>query len=166
MTWIFGSFQVTPCALTSCHAVIGKQGDDSASGQSGPHRCITRRRSRDENHVVRFRQCRESESSVRRAADQCVSDGTACKEVQTLAPPGSQKKIWEEVFSLSICLSIYHSTNNKLWALFENKMRGIFFYKQVIFFRSLSVIMFLDGSTRLYNKQNSRLNFFFSRLTW
>ena len=34
MTWIFGSFLVTPCALTSCHVVISKQ--DSASGQSGP----------------------------------------------------------------------------------------------------------------------------------
>ena len=36
MTWIFGSFLVTPCALTSCHVVISKQGDDSGSGQSGP----------------------------------------------------------------------------------------------------------------------------------
>ena len=32
----------------------------------------------------------------------------------------------EEVPSLSICLSIYLSTNNKLWALLENKMRDIF----------------------------------------
>ena len=30
----FRSFLVTPCALTSCHVVIGTQGDDSASGQS------------------------------------------------------------------------------------------------------------------------------------
>ena len=33
MTWIFGSFLVTPCALTSCHFVISKQGDGSVSGQ-------------------------------------------------------------------------------------------------------------------------------------
>ena len=32
----------------------------------------------------------------------------------------------EEVSSLSICLSIYLSTNNKLWAPLENKMRDIF----------------------------------------
>ena len=36
MTWIFGSFQVTPRALTSCHVVICKQVDGSVSGQSGP----------------------------------------------------------------------------------------------------------------------------------
>ena len=36
MTWIFGSFLVTLCALTSCHIVINKQGNGSASGQSGP----------------------------------------------------------------------------------------------------------------------------------
>ena len=26
MSWIFGSFLVTPCALTSCHVMISKQG--------------------------------------------------------------------------------------------------------------------------------------------
>ena len=26
MTWIFGSFLVTPCALISCQVVINKQG--------------------------------------------------------------------------------------------------------------------------------------------
>ena len=36
MTWVFGSYLVTPFALTSCHVVISKQGDDSTSGQSGP----------------------------------------------------------------------------------------------------------------------------------
>ena len=34
MTWIFGSFLVTPRDLTSYHAVISKPGDESASGQS------------------------------------------------------------------------------------------------------------------------------------
>ena len=32
MTWIFGPFLVTPCALTSYHAVISKQGDSSGRG--------------------------------------------------------------------------------------------------------------------------------------
>ena len=35
MKWIFGSFLVTPCDLTSCHAVMSKQGYDSTSGHSG-----------------------------------------------------------------------------------------------------------------------------------
>ena len=50
------------------------------------------------------------QSSQRHAADQGVSDvaiDTACKGVQALAPPGSRKKIWEEVLFLSICISIY-----------------------------------------------------------
>ena len=35
MTWIFGSFLVTSCALLSCHILISKQEDDSTSGHSG-----------------------------------------------------------------------------------------------------------------------------------
>ena len=35
MKWIFGSFLVTPCALTSCHVGICKQGDGGVSGQAG-----------------------------------------------------------------------------------------------------------------------------------
>ena len=48
-----------------------------------------------------------------------------CLGLQALVPPGSRKKIWEEVLPLSIRLSIYLSTN-KIWALFVNKMRDIF----------------------------------------
>ena len=35
MTWIFVSFLVIPCALTSCHVVISKKEDGRASGQAG-----------------------------------------------------------------------------------------------------------------------------------
>ena len=35
MTWIFGLFLMTPCALTGCHIVINKQEDGSTPGQSG-----------------------------------------------------------------------------------------------------------------------------------
>ena len=55
MTWIFDSFLVTLRTLTSCLAVMSKQGYDSTSGQSGKNRRVTGRRPRDENHVVRFR---------------------------------------------------------------------------------------------------------------
>ena len=74
-------------------------------------------------------ECWESESSEEHVANQGVSDvadGTACKGVQALAPLGSWKKIWEEVPSLSICLSIYLSNNKELLVPFENKMREIF----------------------------------------
>ena len=58
---------------------------------------------------------------------QLIRGVSACKGVQALAPPGSQKKVWDKKKSpLSICLSIYLSTNNKLWASFENKTRDIF----------------------------------------
>ena len=39
MTWIFGSFLVTLCALTSCHVVISKQGDGSMSGSQVQQVC-------------------------------------------------------------------------------------------------------------------------------
>ena len=32
MTWIFGSFLLTPCALTSRYVVMSKQRYDSTSG--------------------------------------------------------------------------------------------------------------------------------------
>ena len=51
MPWIFGSFLVTPCALTSCHIVISKQYSTIRAVSS--KRCVNGRRSRDENHAVR-----------------------------------------------------------------------------------------------------------------
>ena len=144
MTWIFSSFQVTPCVLTSCHFVISKQ--SGSSEQSGPHRCVTRRRPGDENHAVRFGQNAENCRRVRDAQPiRCLS---LQGRVQALAPSGSQKKIWEEeVLSLSISLSIYLSTNNKLWALSRIK-REIYFYKKVF---CLSRDLLLRSTDRLYN---------------
>ena len=52
MPWIFGSFPVTPYALTSCPVVISKQ--DSTIRALGSNRCVTRRRPRDKNHAVRL----------------------------------------------------------------------------------------------------------------
>ena len=59
MLWIFGSFLVTPCALTSCH-VISNQG--STIRALGYSRYVTGRRSRDENQAVRFGQSAENHS--------------------------------------------------------------------------------------------------------
>ena len=64
MPWIFGSFLVTPCALTSCHILISKQEDDSTIRALGYDRCVTGRRPRDENHAVRFRQRAENRSRM------------------------------------------------------------------------------------------------------
>ena len=87
MLWIFGSFQVTSCALTSCHVVINKQ--DSTIRALRSNRCVTGRRSRDENHAVRFRQSAENRSRVGDTQlIRGVSDGLAreCKRWYPLAP--------------------------------------------------------------------------------
>ena len=39
-TYVFGSFQVTPCALTSCHVLISKQGDKARQGRLIKQVCI------------------------------------------------------------------------------------------------------------------------------
>ena len=85
----------------------------------GYNRCVTRR-----GHVIWT-----TRSDLDRGQRIGVERGTrsrsgrlwrACKRVQALVLPGSLRGIWEEeVLSLSICLSIYLSTNNKLWALFR-----------------------------------------------
>ena len=46
----------------------------------------------------------------------------------------------EEVFSLSICLSIYLSNLQQTVCPFENKMRGRYFYKEVCFVHSLNLV--------------------------
>ena len=103
-----------------------------------------------ENHAVRFRQSVQSESRVkpwirsRSEALEVVSDNTACKLVQALAPPGSRKKIWGKKKSpLRVYVSSSISqTYNKLCAPFENKIRAIYFYKEVCFVYWSSFIIF------------------------
>ena len=99
------------------------------------NRCVTGRRPQD-NHAVRFWQKLRIVSRsrftqpIRGLSD--LSDDTACKGVPALAPPGSRKKIWEKKKSprwVYISPSIFQ-TNNKLWALFKNKMRDIFLWRR------------------------------------
>ena len=97
MTWIFGSFLVTPCALTSCHIGISKRGIAVKS-----NRCVTGRRPRD-NHAVSFRQRQRIES---RARDKQPSTDVRSSLTIRLAKKDMGQ---EEVRSLSICLSIYLS---------------------------------------------------------
>ena len=128
ITWIFGSFQVTQCALTSCHVVISKQ--DCTTRELRSNRCVTGRRWHDENHAVRFRQSAENCSRARDT--QPIRGVLACKWVQALAPPGSWKKIWEEVLSLSICLSIHLSHTTETSTFSRIKCERFIFIKKCI----------------------------------
>ena len=66
MTRIFGSFLVTSCALISCHVVISKQGNGSASAKAGRERVQP-----EEDHMIRLRHSsKNQESSQRYAAGQ------------------------------------------------------------------------------------------------
>ena len=120
-----------PCALTSCHVVISKQGWQCIeAGRSS--RCVTVRRPHD------MRTTRSDSDRVQRIESRArdtqpirvVSDDTACNGVQVLAPPSSRMKIWDKKKSpLGVYVSPSISqTNNKLWNPFENKMRDIFLY--------------------------------------
>ena len=130
MPWIFGSFLVTPCALTSCHVVISKQ--DSTIRALRSNWCVKGRRPHDENNVVRFRQSPENRS---RAWDtQPIRGVSACKGVLALASPGSRKKIWEEVLSLSICLSTHLSHTTETSTLLRIKCERYVFIKEVCSF--------------------------------
>ena len=87
MPWIFGSFLVTPCALTSCHVLTSKQ--DSTIRSLRLKRCVTGRRPRDENHALRFE---HSAKNCSRARDtqpiRGVSDELArgCKRWHPVTP--------------------------------------------------------------------------------
>ena len=147
MTWIFGSFLVTLCALASWHILISKQDDDSAIRAVGHNRCVTGMRPRNENNAVRFRQPAENRSRARDTQPiRGVSDELArgCKRWH---PPGSGKKIWEEeVLSLSICHSTHLSLTTEISTLSGIKCeRHIFINRCVRSFievRKLCLIMF------------------------
>ena len=161
MTWIFGSFLVTLCALTSCHVVISKQG--MKVRQDGG--CVTRRRPHD-NHAVRFRQKAENRSRARNT--QPVRgfkpfDDTACTGVQALAPPGSRKKILDKKKSplwVYISPSISQLISNG--GLLSRIKWEIYFYKEG--FRSFIEVR--KSGMRVYNKFSKfqRYHRFFSHV--
>ena len=84
MTWIFGSFLVTPCALASCHILISKQEDDSASGHLVEQVCNRKETTWWEPRRQIWTECWESQSSEGHAANQRRLR-RACKGVQALA---------------------------------------------------------------------------------
>ena len=76
-----------PVCLAGCHILISKQ--DSTIRSLRSIRCVTGRRSRDENHTVRFRQSAENRSRARDTQlTRGISDELArrCKCWHALAP--------------------------------------------------------------------------------
>ena len=126
-----------PMCLASCHILISKQ--DSTVSALRSNRCVTGRRSRDENHAVRFRESAENRSRARDAQPNWgVSDELArgCKRWHPLAPGRSP-------LSLSICLSTHLSHNTETSTLSRIKCERYFFYKEVCsFFHWSSSFMF------------------------
>ena len=136
MPWIFGSFLVTPCALTSCYVVISKQ--ESTIRALRSNRCVTGRRPRDENHAVRFGQSAENRSQaldtkpIRGVSDELARE---CKRWHPLAPGrrcGKKKSsLW-----VYVSPSISQITSNS-GPLMRIKWE-IYFHQEVCFVRSYS----------------------------
>ena len=111
MTWIFGSFLVTPCALASCYILISKQEDDSTIRTLRYSRC-------------EMRTTRADLDRVQRMAVECGTHSRSETSLMSLPGGASVGTPWlleEDMGRRSplseICLSIYLLTNNKPWAL-------------------------------------------------
>ena len=133
MPWIFGSFLVTPCALTSCHVVISKQGYDCSNRILGYNRCVTGRIPRDENHAVRFRQSGENRSWARdaqliRGVSDELASGCKCWHPWLLEEDTGRSPL-SEYMSLHPSLTHHRNINP-----FQNKVWEIYFYKEVCSF--------------------------------
>ena len=128
--WIFRLFLVTPLFVPSdisCHVVISKQG--STIRALGYNRCVTRRRPHDEKHAVRFRESRESQSSIGHAVDQVISDEVArgCKHWHPLVPG----RRYGKKSSLRIYVSPSISQLITNCGPFSRIKWDIYFYKEV-----------------------------------
>ena len=131
MLWIFGSFLVTPCALTSCHVVISKQ--DSMIRALRYNRCVTGRRPCDENHVVRFGQSAENHSRVWETQSIRLSltslQGGASIVNPWLLEEDMERSPPSEYMALHPSITHHRNINP-----FENKVRYIFIKKCVRLF--------------------------------
>ena len=144
MPWIFSSFLVTLCALTSCHVVISKQG--SMIRALRLNRCVTRRRPHDENHVVRFGQSAENRSWVRDTQpSRGVADelGKGCKHWHPLAPG---RRYGKKKSSLLVYASTHFSNTTETSTLLRIKCKRYIFIKKYVHsfieVRKLCLIMF------------------------
>ena len=147
---------MTPCTLASCHILISKQEDDSTIRVLGYNRCVTGKRSRDENYAVRFRQSAENRSRARDTQPtRGVSDELArgCKRWHLQAP---RRRYWKKS-SLWVYVSppiLSHTTETSNLSRIKCG-RYIFIKKCVRSFievRKLCLIIFpLVFVLRLYN---------------
>ena len=154
MTWIFGSFLVTPDTLTSCHAVISKQG--STIRVLGYNRCVTGRRQRDENQAVRFGQIVENQS---RAWDtQPIRGVSACKGVQALAPLTSGRRYGKKKSSLWVYVSPSISQLTTNCGPFSRIKWEIYFYKEVFrsFIEFRIIIMTIQQYIKFLEEKKSK----------
>ena len=121
MPWIFGSFLMTPCALTSCHVVISKQ--DSTIRALGTNRCVTGRRPHDENHAVRFRQRQKIRVELgTRSRSEVSLLSRGCKHWLPEGDMGRRSPL-SEYMSLHLSLK---QQQQQTAGPFENKTRDIF----------------------------------------
>ena len=83
MPWIFGSFLGTPCALTSCHAVISKTGQSGTTGVQPERVHAMRTTQSDLDRVQRIGSRVRDTQSVRGVSDEFAR---GCKRWHHLAP--------------------------------------------------------------------------------
>ena len=119
--------------LASCHILISKQ--DSTIRALRLNRCVTGRRSHDENHVARFRQSAENCSWARDTQPtRGISDKLArgCKHWHPLAPGRRygkksslihhrninpfENKVWEIYILIKKCVRLFIGVR-KLWLI-------------------------------------------------
>ena len=123
---------MTASAMTSWLVVISKQG--STIRAHGYNRCVTRRRPRDENHTVRFRQ--RQRIAVERGTRSW--SGRLWRACKCWHPLDSGRKYGKKS-SLWIYVSPAISQTNNC-GLFSRIKWEIYFHKEVCFVRSLKYV--------------------------
>ena len=138
-----------PVSLTSCHILISKQ--DTTIRALRSSRCVTGRRSRDENHAVRFRQSVENRSPARDTQlTRGVSDelSRGCKRLHPLAPG---RRYGKKKSSLWVYVSPPNShTPQKTSTLSRIKCERYIFLSRSVFVRSLKFVNYVRLCFRLY----------------
>ena len=115
-----------PCALTSCHVVICKQG--SKIWAVGYNMCVTGRRSCDEHHAVRFGQSAENRSRawdtqpIRGVSDELARGFKRWYPLASGKKYGKKPSLW-----VYISTSISQLTTN--WGSFSRIKWEIYFLK-------------------------------------
>ena len=155
-----------PVCLASCHILISKQ--DSTIRALRSNRCVTGRKSRDENHAMRFRQSAENCSRARdtqptRGVSDELARGASVDTPWLLEEDmGRRRSPFFEYMSLHPSLTHHRNIN-----LFENKVWEIYIFikkcvRSFIEVRKLCLIMFpLCICMWLYNTESLSWSYVF-----